>query len=455
MNAASASWRFVRHLFSLCLTAMKLLEYRSADFWPQLHKACPSFRAAEDVATTVKTIIADIEKRGDKAVLEYTQRFDGAQLCADDQRVSPEALAAAAKTLKPAERKAIREAIACVRDFNQKTRPKNWQAKNPHGASVGERFYPIQRVGLYVPGGQVPLVSSVVMSAVLAKIAGCPQIVVCTPPQKDGNVNSALLAALHLAGITEVYKIGGVQAIAAMALGTATLPAVDKIFGPGNAYVMEAKRALFGTVGIDLLPGPSEVLVVADTSANPAYLAADLLAQAEHGTTKEKVYLIVPNKRLYQQVEKEIARQSATLSHRDKALEVLEHRAVAIIASAPAAIAEVANYIAPEHMELQVENALQKTLLQTITTAGAVLLGHDTPTVLGDFTAGPSHTLPTDRTGRFFGGMQVIDFMRRSSVVSYNAQSAAKAWPVVREFARMEQLDAHGKSLAIRLGSPS
>lgn len=434
---------------------MKLLEYRSADFWPQLQAACPSFTAATDVADTVKTIIADIQKHGDKAVLEYTRKFDGANLTPEGQRVSKEELAAAAKALKPAERRAIREAIACVRDFNQKTRPRDWQAKNPHGATVGEKFYPITRVGLYVPGGQVPLVSSVVMSAVLAKIARCPQIVVCTPPRKDGSVDPSLLAALHLAGVSEVYKIGGVQAIAAMGLGTATLPAVDKVFGPGNAYVMEAKRALFGTVGIDLLPGPSEVLVIADASAKPAYLAADLLAQAEHGTTKEKVYLIVPNKRLYAQVEKEITRQAETLSHRDKALEVLENRSVAVIASAPKAIAEIANYIAPEHMELQVEPALQKTLLKTITTAGAILLGEDTPTVLGDFTAGPSHTLPTDRTGRFFGGMQVIDFMRRSSLVRYDQKSIAKAWPTVREFARMEQLDAHGNSLALRLSEES
>lgn len=431
---------------------MQLLEFRQPDFWPRLRTACPSFRASADVAETVKTIIADIESRGDKAVLAYTERFDGARLEAAAQRVPAAELAAAGKSLKPAERSAIRSAIACVRDFNKKTRPKNWQAKNPHGASVGERFYAIRRVGLYVPGGQVPLVSSVVMSAVLAKIAGCPEIVVCTPPQKDGSVNSALLAALHLAGVTEVYKVGGVQAIAAMAIGTETIPAVDKIFGPGNAYVMEAKRALFGTVGIDLLPGPSEVLVVADKSASAANIAADLLAQAEHGTTKEKVYLIVPSKRVYEQVEKEIAAQAESLSHREKALYVLEHRAVAIVTASAKAIAEVANYIAPEHMELQVEPQLQKTLLETVTTAGAILLGHDTPTVLGDFTAGPSHTLPTDRTGHFFGGMQVIDFMRRSSFVRYDKRSAAKAWPTVRAFSRMEQLDAHGKSLAIRLG---
>lgn len=431
---------------------MKLLDYRQADFWAQLRSACPSFRASAAVAQTVKTIIEAIEQRGDAAVLEYTERFDGARLSAEGQRVSQAELDAAAKTLSAEERKAIREAIACVRDFNRKTRPRNWQAKNPHGATVGEHFYPIERVGLYVPGGQVPLVSSVVMSAVLAKIAGCPQIVVCTPPQKDGKVSPALLAALKLVGVSEVYKVGGVQAIAAMALGTLTIPAVDKIFGPGNAYVMEAKRALFGVVGIDLLPGPSEVLVVADKSANPAYLAADLLAQAEHGTTKEKVYLIVPGKGAYNQVEKEIAKQAPSLSHRDKALHVLEHSSVAIITTRAADIAAVANYIAPEHMELQVEPALQKTLLGSITTAGAVLLGHETPTVLGDFTAGPSHTLPTDRTGRFFGGMQVIDFMRRSSIVRYDKRSAQKAWPTVRAFARMEQLDAHGKSLGIRLG---
>lgn len=430
---------------------MKTLEYGKPGFAKKLERACPAFRAADDIAATVKAVIADVAKDGDKAVFKYTEKFDHAKLTPRTLRVSAADLAAAPKSLTATQRKAIKESIRCVKDFHKKTLPKSWRGKNPHGATVGEEFYPIQRVGLYVPGGQVPLVSTVIMSAVLAKLAGCPEIVVCTPPRPDGSVNPGLLAALQLVGVEEVYKIGGVQAIAAMAIGTKSVPAVDKVFGPGNAYVMEAKRALFGQVGVDLLPGPSEVLIIGDSTANPAYIAADLLAQAEHGTGKEKVYLIVTSQALADAVQAEIKKQAETLSHRDAALGVLKHHGLCVIATTDEAITEIANYIAPEHLELHVSKARLKSLPRKITTAGAMLLGGDTPTVLGDFTAGPSHTLPTDRTGRFFGGMQVTDYMRRTSVVQYNPKAAKLAWPVVKAFSEMEQLDAHGRSLQMRV----
>ncbi|MEO0796064.1 MAG: histidinol dehydrogenase [Verrucomicrobiota bacterium] len=430
---------------------MKVLEYGQRGFQSKLNKACPAFKASDDIAETVRQIIAEVAQEGDRAVFRYTAKFDQATISPRTLKVQENELAEAPKSLTAAQRKAIRESIKCVRDFHKKTLPKSWQDKNPHGATVGEAFYPIQRVGLYVPGGQVPLVSTVIMSAVLAKLAGCPEIVVCTPPQADGTVNPSLLAALQLCGVEEVYKIGGVQAIAAMALGTKLVPAVDKVFGPGNAYVMEAKRALFGQVGVDLLPGPSEVLVIGDETADPAYIAADLLAQAEHGTGKEKVYLIVTDRAQYDAVAAEVKEQAKTLSHRDAALGVLKTHGLCVIADDLDAIAEVANFIAPEHMELQVKPAWQKALMKSITTAGAMLMGSDTPTVLGDFTAGPSHTLPTDRTGRFFGGMQVTDYMRRTSIVKYDRKSAAQALPIVQAFADMEQLDAHGRSLEIRV----
>ncbi|GHC10283.1 histidinol dehydrogenase [Cerasicoccus arenae] len=430
---------------------MKILEYGQPGFAQKLKRACPSFRAADEIAETVRTVIADVEREGDKAVFRYTEKFDKAKLTARTLRVKADELSAAPKTLTTAQRKAIKEAIHCVKDFHRKTMPQSWHAKNPHGATVGEAFFPIQRVGLYVPGGQVPLVSTVIMSAVLAKLAGCPEVAVCTPPGKDGSVSPSLLAALHLCGVEEVYKIGGVQALAALAIGTKTVPAVDKVFGPGNAYVMEAKRALFGRVGVDLLPGPSEVLIIGDSTSNPAFIAADLLAQAEHGTGKEKVFLIVESREQAAAIQAEITAQAETLSHRDAALGVLKHHGFCVIASDLEAIAEIANYIAPEHLELQVKPDSRKILAKKITTAGAMLIGGETPTVLGDFTAGPSHTLPTDRTGRFFGGMQVTDYMRRTSIVEYDAKSIALAWPVVRAFAEMEQLDAHGRSLEMRL----
>lgn len=430
---------------------MKILHVSQPGFEKKLVSFCSGLSSARAISGVVSEVIASVAKRGDAAVREYTEKFDGARVPASRLAVSPAELKAAWDALPRQRRAAVKAALRCVNDFHRKTLPKGWRAKNPHGAMVGEVFYPISRVGLYVPGGQVPLVSSVIMTVALAKLAGCAEIVVCTPPQKDGSLNDSLMAALHVAGATEVYRVGGIQAVAAMALGTRTIRAVDKVFGPGNAYVTEAKRQLFGHVGIDLLPGPSEVLVVADETANPAYVAADLLAQAEHGSGKEKVFLIVTSEKLLEPVRRELESQVTTLSHGSEAKAVIDKACVAVVASGWDEVARVANLIAPEHMELQVAPAVQEQLLRKITTAGAVLLGSDTPTVLGDFTAGPSHTLPTDRTGRFFSGLQVRDFMRRTSIVRYDRKSAAKAWPTVKVFSEMESLDAHGRSLRMRV----
>ncbi len=431
---------------------MQKIEFsESSKFQSALRTFCEQAIVSGDVSDVVTSVLADVRKHGDSAVLEYTEKFDRATLTAQGMRVSAGELKASAKSLSAADRKAIRTSIAMVKDFHKKTLPKAWKAKNAQGGVVGERFYPIQRVGLYIPGGNVPLVSTVVMTAVLAKLVKCPEIAVCTPPDAEGNVAPAMLAALSMIGIEEVYKVGGVQAVAAMAFGTKTIPAVDKIFGPGNAFVMEAKRQVLGTVGIDLLPGPSEVMIIADAGANPRHVAADLLAQAEHGSGKEIIYLATTSKALLGKIEKAIAKQMPQLSHADKCVKVLKDRCLAVTCKTLTQAAVVANYIAPEHLELQVADASIEPLSQQITTAGAILQGYLTPTVLGDFTAGPSHTLPTGRAGRFFSGLQATDFMRRSSTVRYDAKSLAKAASVVETFARLEQLDAHGKSLTIRL----
>ena len=431
---------------------MQKLEYsNSSTFQESLAKFCAKAVTTGDVSTLVSEVLLDVRTRGDAAVLEYTQKFDAARIKASDMRVAHEALKAAVSSIAPQDRKAIRQAVAMVKDFHKKTLPKAWKAKNAQGGIVGERFYPIQRVGLYVPGGNVPLVSSVIMSAVLAKLVKCPQIVVCTPPDSDGNIAPGMLAALAMVGVEEVYKVGGVQAIGAMAYGTKTIPAVDKIYGPGNAFVMEAKRQVLGTVGIDLLPGPSEVMVIADGGAKPAHVAADLLAQAEHGSGKEIIYFATTSKTLLAKVEKEIAKQMPVLRHAEKCAKILKDRCLAVTCKSLEQAAEVANYIAPEHLELQVADKAIEPLSKQITTAGAILQGYMTPTVIGDFTAGPSHTLPTGRAGRFFSGLQATDFMRRSSTVRYDAKSLAAAAPVVETFARLEQLDAHGNSLTVRL----
>lgn len=429
----------------------KLVYADSPAFRKALSAFCAKADSGGDVSAVVAKVLGDVRERGDSAVLEYTEKFDGAAMKATQMRVTPEALKAAVSSISPADRKAIKESIAMVKDFHKKTLPKAWKSRNAQGGIVGERFYPIRRVGLYVPGGNVPLVSTVIMTAVLAKLVKCPEIAVCTPPDKEGNIAPGMLAALSMVGIEEVYKVGGVQAIGAMAYGTKTIPAVDKIYGPGNAFVMEAKRQVLGTVGIDLLPGPSEVMIIADGGANAAHVAADLLAQAEHGSGKEIIYLATTSKALLAKIEKQIIKQLPQLTHAGKCRKVIDERCLAVSCQSLSQTAAVANYIAPEHLELQVADKSIEPLTKQITTAGAILQGYMTPTVLGDFTAGPSHTLPTGRAGRFFSGLQAVDFMRRSSTVRYDAKSLARAAPVVETFARLEQLDAHGKSLTIRL----
>jgi histidinol dehydrogenase len=316
---------------------------------------------------------------------------------------------------------------------------------------VGEKFDPIRRVGIYVPGGQVPLVSTVLMTATLARIAGCPEVAAFTPSGPGGAVAPDLLAALELVGVSEVYRVGGVQAVGAMAYGTRAIPAVDKIFGPGNAYVCEAKRQVYGTVGVDLLPGPSEVMVIADGSARADYAAADLLAQAEHGSGREKIYLVAKSRRFISRVGAAIEAQLGGLSRSDKTRRVLEQGFIAILVSDLDEAAAVANRVAPEHLELMVGDAAVPGLVAKVTTAGAIMIGGSTPTVLGDFAAGPSHVLPTGGAGRFSSGLQVSDFLRRTSVLRYGPRSLARAEPTVAVLAAMERLDAHGRSASIRV----
>jgi histidinol dehydrogenase len=428
-----------------------LINYQSSSARSALAKFCAGSIVPPEITASVTSILEDVRQNGDRAVIKYARQFDGAKLRPRDFRISPASLAAAAKRLPAAEMRAMKAALKNIKSFNQHGLPENWTAQNPQGGEVGERHHPIQRVGLYVPGGQVPLVSTVLMTATLAKIAGCPEIAVFTPSDASGRVADGLLAALHLIGVTEVYRIGGVHAIGAMAYGTKTIPAVDKVYGPGNAYTCEAKRQVFGTVGVDSLPGPSEVMVIADESARADFAAADLLAQAEHGSGREKVYLVGTSRAVIDKIAAEVKLQLPTLGRNEKAEHVLDQGFVAIQAASLSAIAEVANYVAPEHLELLVKSASARKLERTITTAGAIMIGNHTPTALGDFTAGPSHVLPTGRAGRFFSGLRVADFMRRTSIIRYDAKSVKAGEKVVRAFAQMEQLDAHGRSAAIRL----
>jgi len=429
---------------------MRTLHHASKTFADDLAAFCRGSVVPKEITDSVAAILADVRVRGDEAVSYYAAKFDSAKLRARDFPVKVTDLAAAAKRLPAAELKALKAAKDSIVDFNSRNLPENWTAKNKHGALVGEKFDPIRRVGLYVPGGQVPLVSTVLMTVTLAKIAGCLEIAVFTPSNAEGKVADGLLAALHLSGVTEVYRFGGVQAIGAMAYGTTTIAPVDKVYGPGNAYVCEAKRQVFGTVGVDSLPGPSEVMIIADDTANASFAAADLLAQAEHGSGREKIYLLATSTEIITAITVEMRTQLQVLTRSEKTQKVLDNGFLAIEVRNLAHAAEIANYVAPEHLELLVADAAAKKLTAEITTAGAIMVGNYTPTALGDFAAGPSHVLPTGRAGRFFSGLRVADFQRRTSIVHYDRSSVKKADPIVAAFAAMEKLDAHGRSVRIR-----
>ncbi len=429
---------------------MLTLDFNTRGFWKALARFCATAGPDPKIREAVSAMLAEVARDGDRAVARLNERFDGARLRPAQFRVPASELAAAAGRLRAEDRAAIREAIRCVRAFNRRGLPQSWTARNPHGARIGETFHPLRRVGLYIPRG---LASTVVMTAVLARIARVPEIALFTPPDREGRVSDAVLAAAHLCGVDEVYRIGGVQAIGAMAFGTRAIPAVVKIFGPGNAYVVEAKRQVFGRVGIDLLPGPSEVMVIADDTAQAEHVATDLLAQAEHGSGLERVFLVTPSDPLLAQVHARLRREVIMLGPGAPASRVIENGFLTVTVPDFDAAAAVADWVAPEHLELGVDAAQRRRLLSRITTAGAAMLGAWSATALGDFTAGPSHELPTGRAGRFSSGLRVADFLRRTSLVEYDESSLRRAAPVVAAFARMEGMEAHGRSVAVRAGA--
>lgn len=406
-------------------------------------------RATPDpkVRDVVAGVIEAVSHRGDAALLEFTEKFGGPKLSASQLYVTPAEIAEACRTLPAEVRKAILAARTNVRAFAKRSLRKSWFSKNKQGAIVGERFDPFQRVGIYVPGGTAPLVSSAIMTCTLAAAAGVPEIVAVTPAAKDGSVHPALLAALVECGATEIYRVGGAQAVAALAVGTKTIRPVQKIFGPGNAYVVEAKRQSVGHVAIDLLPGPSEVLVIADASANPEWIAADLLAQSEHGHGSISI-LLTDSAKILAAVEKAVLRQ-VKLSARPKELSLaLKHAALVLVEDLDTAV-RLANEFSAEHVSIATK--APGMIAAGLTTTGAIFLGGISPVVAGDFLAGPSHELPTGGAGKSFPGLTVDQFQRRTSVVMYDEKSLRASLPILETFSRIEGLDAHGRSAAIRL----
>jgi len=401
---------------------------------------------AADVAGVVSAIVADVRARGDAAVAEYTQKFDRLDVIGD-LRIDPDLIAAARDACSAEQIDALEFAAARIRAFHERQLPEGFSFTDAEGVHLGARWTAVSAAGIYVPGGTAAYPSSVLMNAVPATVAGVGRIVMAVPTP-DGAVNPLVLAAAELAGVTEIYRIGGAQAVAALAYGTETIKPVDKITGPGNAYVAEAKRQVFGTVGIDMIAGPSEILVVADADNNPEWIAADLLSQAEHDTSSQSV-LITDSGALADAVADAAERALGKLQRADIARESWEvHGAIILVRDLADAVLLI-DRIAPEHLELAVDEP--EVLADKVKNAGAIFLGRHTPEAIGDYVAGPNHVLPTAQSARFSSGLGVTDFMKRTTLVSCDAASLARIGPVAVTLANAEGLDAHALSLSVRL----
>ncbi len=405
-------------------------------------------RVAASIHQTVTEILAAVRERGDAALVALTERFDRVALAPAGLAVTDAEFDKATRDVGEATLAALRYAAARVEAFHRATLPRAWSMTDACGSRLGQEVRPLERVGIYVPGGRAAYPSTVLMTAVPARVAGVREIVLVSPPSPDGSLNPAVLAAARIAGVTEAYRVGGAQAVAALAYGTETIRRVDKIVGPGNIYVALAKSRVFGDVGIDMLAGPSEVVIIADEGADPAFVAADLLAQAEHDPMARSV-LLTPSAALLAAVEAETARQLELLPRREIAARALDANGALVRTGSLAEAVDVANRLAPEHLELAV--AEPEALLPRVRSAGAVFLGHHTPEVVGDYVAGPNHVLPTGGTARFASALSTEDFMKRLSVIQYSTRGLAEAWPHLAELARVEGLHAHGEAARVRI----
>ncbi len=427
---------------------MKTISYRTKTFGAELGKlfsrqACPS-----EIEKPVREIIEDVRTAGDRAVSKYLLKFDSAKLSPSQFRVTDLEIRDAQRKTDPETRKAVDTAIGNVAKFAEKRIPRNWTFSPRKGVVLGEKFSPLDRIGAYIPGGTAPLISTSVHTVAIAKAAGVKEIVAVTPPGKDGRVNAALLYALSRSGATEIYKLGGVYAIAALAYGTETVRKVDKIVGPGNAYVTTAKKIVYGEVAIDMVAGPSEIMVIADKSCRPDFIAADMLSQAEHGSGLEQAVLVTDSTALIEKVRGQLAVQSAKLRRSGPVAKVLADGVFFIHVRNIMDSAEIANRYAPEHLEIMCGRA--EKIASKINAAGAIFIGEWTPEPVGDFVAGPSHVLPTAGTARYFSGLSIEQFFRRSSILKYDKASFLRELPYIAKFAEVEGLDAHGRSATIR-----
>jgi len=396
----------------------------------------------------VREIVEAVRLRGDEAICEYLARFDGVRFTPKELKVKEEEFRAARPRLGKAFEKALAQAAENIRRFHEKQRPADWFDLERAGTVVGERFTPIERVGIHIPGAAAPLASSVLMTVIPAQVAGVEKVHLATPPARDGSINPAILAAADFLGVHSIFKTAGAQAIAAFAFGTASIPKVDKVVGPGNIYATLAKKQVFGRVGIDGFYGPSEVVVLADKNADAAWVAADLLAQAEHGADSSAI-LISPSRALLAAVKTEIADQVRRLPRKSVAREAWSRRGALVQVRNLAEGFALANLVAPEHLELHLEKAF--SYLGEVKNAGCILLGPHSPAAVSDYVAGPSHCLPTGRSAAFSSGLGVMDFMKRSDVVSISASYLAECAEPIRQFALLEGLEGHYRAVELRL----
>jgi len=409
--------------------------------------------AGARVEADVRRIIEAVRRRGDRALLAFTRRFDGVSLRRGELRVPDGALARAYRKQPPSVRRDLALAARRIRAFHARQRERSWSFRDATGARLGQRIEPLARVGVYIPGGRAVYPSTVLMTVVTARVAGVREVIAVTPAQKGGDHpldNPLILAACHVAGVDRLYRLGGAQAIAALAFGTETVPRVDKIVGPGNIYVATAKRLCYGHVAIDAIAGPSEVVIVADRSADPELVAADMLAQAEHDPLAAAVCLTT-DRRLAARVAAALAAQLATLPRRAIAERALAAFGAIVVTRSVAEAVEIANRLAPEHLELAVRDP--GPVAAGVRHAGAVFLGQDAPEALGDYLAGPNHVLPTGGTARFASPLGVYDFVKRTSVIGAGPRTLATLGPPVVRLARLEGLDAHGRAVERRLAA--
>lgn len=428
---------------------MKIIRSRSETFETELRRLLKRGEPTDEtVLSGVEKIVKDVALRGDEALFEYTRRFDDSILDAGTVQVRPDEIEEARAAVDPADLEALMFSADRIERFHRLQKVESWFTTDETGAELGQIVRPLQRVGVYAPGGLAPYPSTVLMGAIPARIAGVGEIVLATPAKK-GVINPLILAAASIAGIHRIYRVGGAQAIAALAYGTESIPAVDKIVGPGNIYVAAAKRLVFGAVGIDMIAGPSEILIIADGSASPELVAADLLSQAEHDEQASSIVL-TPDEALAAEIVVQVTRQLKELSRESIAAVSLERYGRVIVTADLDEAVEISNRFAPEHLELMV--AEPRKLLDAVENASAVFLGHNTPEAIGDYVAGPNHILPTAGTARFSSPLGVYDFVKRTSLVSLTPRALQELGDAAVHFASMEGLDAHALSVKRRLG---